>query len=584
MKKANILHLIVAIVSVALLTGCGGIKKMAKDYQLVDYKVQPQVLEMHNDLVDVTITGTFPEKYFSKKAIVTITPVLKYANGEKAFKAMVFQGESVEANNQAISFETGGSIDYHSSIPYTDDMKVSELVLRINAAQGSKSIDFPEVKIADGVIATPRLLQVDAKAYLGTTKKINYTPAVYDPNESEFQRVVPDAITADILYLIQQSGLRSSELKKEDIKYLKNYLKETAKNERIDLKDVEISSYASPDGEYGLNEKLSGRRGSTAEKFIKRELKRAKYSDVALDEKTTPEDWEGFKELVSKSDIQDKDIILRVLSMYSDLSVREEQIKNMSATFKVLADEILPQLRRSKLKVNVDLIGKTDEEILELAQSNPDSLNPAELLYAAKIADNADQKMDFYKAFSRVYPKDWRGPNNVGYLLLAKNDVQAAKAEFEKAKNLNDNAYVLNNLGVCEILSNNFAEAENYFQAALSAGKKAAYNLALCQIKKAQYADAVSNMGTCTSFNAALAKVLNKDNNGALSILESKEEPSAMDYYLKAVIGARTSNDDLLINSLKTAINKDATLAAKAKSDLEFYKYFENAAFQNLVK
>ena len=584
MKKANILHLIVAIVSVALLTGCGGIKKMAKDYQLVDYKVQPQVLEMHNDLVDVTITGTFPEKYFSKKAIVTITPVLKYANGEKAFKAMVFQGESVEANNQAISFETGGSIDYHSSIPYTDDMKVSELVLRINAAQGSKSIDFPEVKIADGVIATPRLLQVDAKAFLGTTKKINYTPAVYDPNESEFQRVVPDAITADILYLIQQSSLRSSELKQDDIKYLKDYLKETAKNERIDLKDVEISSYASPDGEYGLNEKLSDRRGSTAEKFIKRELKRAKYSDVALDEKTTPEDWEGFKELVSKSDIQDKDIILRVLSMYSDLSVREEQIKNMSATFKVLADEILPQLRRSKLKVNVDLIGKTDEEILELAQSNPDSLNPAELLYAAKIADNADQKMDFYKAFSRVYPKDWRGPNNVGYLLLAKNDVQAAKAEFEKAKNLNDNAYVLNNLGVCEILSNNFAEAENYFQAALSAGKKAAYNLALCQIKKAQYADAISNMGTCTSFNAALAKVLNKDNNGALSILESKEEPSAMDYYLKAVIGARTSNDDLLINSLKTAINKDATLAAKAKSDLEFYKYFENAAFQNLVK
>lgn len=584
MKKANVVRLLTLAALAIVMASCGGVKKMAKNANLVDYKVEPAVLEMHGDEVAVNITGSFPEKYFSKKAVVTITPVLKYDGGEKAYKPMVFQGEGVEANNQAIAFEAGGNIDYKASIPYSDDMKVSELVLKISAAQGSKSIDFDEVKVADGVIATPRLLQADPKAYAGSTKEVNVTPSVYDAESSVYQRVVPDALTADIHYSIQQSGLRNSELRSDDIKMMKEFLKTIKENEKVELNNIEIASYASPDGALELNEKLSGRRGTTAENYIKKELKRKKITDAEVLANVTAEDWAGFKELVQNSDIADKRIILSVLSKYSDVAVREEQIKNLSETFKKLKEEVLPALRRSKYNVNVNLIGKSDEEIMAVAASNPDSLNKAELLYAASLTEDLDKKLSLYKSFSANFKNDWRGPNNEGVIYLEKSELENAKTAFNKAKGLDDNAFVLNNLGTVELLSNNFAGAEEYFSAALSAGKKASYNLGLVMVKKGMYGDAVAKMGECTSFNAALAKSLSGDNNGALKLLEDKENKDAMDYYLKAVVGARTSNDELVFSSLKNAITKDATLAGKAKSDLEFFKYFEMGAFQTIVK
>jgi Flp pilus assembly protein TadD/outer membrane protein OmpA-like peptidoglycan-associated protein len=584
MRKASVFNALLVLLTAVLLAGCSGIKKMAKNHELLGFKVQPEILEMHGDQVKLNINGTFPEKYFAKKAIVNITPVLKYNNGEKAFKTVTVQGESVQANNTAINYKAGGAVNYNDVIAYSDEMRNSQLVLKIVASQGTKSVTFPEVKIADGVIATPRLMEIDPFSFLGITKKINTTPSAYNPDESVFQRIVPDSRKADIHYPIQQAELRNSELTKEDIKALNVFIEQTKVDDKINLKNVEISSYASPDGAYDLNEKLSGKRGNSAESYIKKEIKKKKINDVAIDSKATAEDWEGFKELVKQSDMPDKDLILRVLSMYSDVAVREEQIKNMSATYKVLADKILPELRRSKLSVNVDLVGKSDEELAALAESNPDTLNRAELLYAATLTNDLNKKLSIYKSFSRIYSDDWRGPNNEGYIYLEKKEISKAKDAFTAARKLDDNAYVLNNLGVCELHEGNFKQAEELFMAALTAGKEVKYNLVMGNIRKGNYAEAIQNAGSYNTFNVALAKLLSGDNNGALRILEDKKESSAMDAYLKAIVGARTSNDDLVINSLRTAVNKDATLAGKAKNDLEFFKYFENGAFQSIVK
>jgi tetratricopeptide (TPR) repeat protein len=583
--RKNILYFASLALTIFVLSSCGGIKKMAKTEGVDEFfKVQPEVLEMHADQVEVNMSGTFPEKFFAKKAILTITPTIVWDGGEKAYKPVTLQGEKATANHKAISYEKGGDFSYNDILPYQDDMRKSELILKVKASQGTKSIDLPDMKVADGVIATPKLLQADAKPIMGTTKKVNVTPPVYDPTQSVFQQKVMEQLDADINYLIQQANVRSSELKADDIKRMKEFLQEIKENERLALKDIDISSYASPDGPLDLNEKLSGNRGSAASKFLNKELKRKKIEDAKLKEKTTAEDWAGFKEKVQASDIADKDLILRVLSMYSDPAVREEQIKNMSATYEVLADDVLPQLRRSKMIVNYEKIGWSDEEILDLVKTKPDTLNQAELLYAATLVEDLEQKLSIYNFFAKKYKDDWRGANNAGYVLLKQNKIDDAKKSFEDAKKLDDNSIVLNNLGVCEIMNGNFVDAENYFKAALSAGKAASYNLGICEIKKGNYGEAVSKMGSCTNFNAALAQLLNGDNNTALKTLEGVEEKDAMDYYLKAIVGARTQNNELVMSSLKTAINKDGTLAGKAKTDLEFAKYFEMGNFKSLVE
>ncbi len=573
------------LVAAILLAGCSGINKMVKNAELVNYSVQPEILELHGGEVEVKINGEFPPKFFVKSAELTLTPMI--VDGEKVIKELKpikLQGEKVQANNKVISYDNGGDFAYTEKFAFEESMRKSELKLKITAAKGSKSVSLPEVKLADGVIATPNLVQFTPQVLKGTTLKINQNPSVYDPNASVFQREVPETVNADILYLIQQAQLRNSELKKEDLVKMREFLDEIKSDERLKLENVAISSYASPDGALDLNTKLSDRRGSTAENYIKRELKRKKLADADVKASTTAEDWEGFEQLVRASNIQDKEVILRVLSMYKDVEVREKEIKNISAAYVELAENVLPQLRRSKYLVNATRIGKSDEEIAAIAANSPDSLNPAELLYAAELAENQDEKLKLYQAFSSTYPSDWRGPNNEGYIHFMKNDLSAAKAAFEKAKSLENNSYVMNNLGACELLSGNVEAARNYFMGALGADPKVAYNLGMIQIKEGDYADAVKNIGNTKDFNAALAALMNGSTNDALAIIDAIPSKSAMDYYLKAVIGARTSNNELLISNLKTAISKESSLAGKAKTDLEFYKFFETPEFTGLVK
>lgn len=549
---------------------------MKKNYGMVDYTVTPPVLEEHADSVDISITGKFPEKYFNKKAMADVTPVLKWEGGEKAFKTVKVQGEAVQDNNTTIAYVSGGSFSYTDRISYADAMKMSKLEVRVDAyiaTKPDKKVGFDVKEIASGVIATPLLVNMKGKVIIGADK---------------FQRITADKKQAEILYNIQQAQVRSSELRKDEVKALVEYINEAKENERKEFTGVTVSSYASPDGAEDLNSKLADNRSKAADKYIQKQFRKveAASKEDFVSNNITAEDWDGFKQLVQASDIADKDLILKVLSMYSDTETREKEIKNISAVYLELAKDILPKLRRSKINVNVNLIGYSDEEITAIFNAKPDSLNVEELLYAATLTKDQAQKLNVYTKCSEIYPKEWRGFNNKGVILFETEKYDEAKQAFEAAKELdNTNSKVLNNLGAVELVKGNVADAKELFTSAGGAGAEVNYNKGIVAIKEADYASAVSMFGDNNSFNSGLAKLLNGDNDGAVKAADSGDDKdSAMNFYLKAIAGARSSNTDLLFNNLRSAVEKNASLKAAAKTDMEFANYFEDTTFKSIVE
>jgi len=584
MMKINLKPLALISLAAVLLSSCASLQKMKKNANLINFKTTPEILETHAGKVDVAIDGKFPSKYFAKKVTLVATPILKYEGGEKAFEPVTVQGEKVKANNKVISLKNGGSFSYKDAISYAEAMRLSDLELRITASQGLKSVDFAPISLAKGVIATPTLVVNYPTPILGVQREKN-TTGKYDPNIDPFQRIVPDEYTADIKYLINKADIRKEEMTKEEIARLKEYNKEAAKDPRKKLKGMEISSYASPDGTLDYNTKLAEKRQDASSKFLTKELKKDEV-EAAFKTKFTPEDWDGFKELMGKSNIQDKELILRVLAMYTDPEVREREIKNLSNAFTSVASEILPQLRRSKFTTSVDLIGKTDEEIAALADSDPSKLNPAELLYAATLTKDLNKQLAIYNSFMKIYSNDWRGYNNAGMVLVKQQKYTDAKSLFEKAEKLNNNEPIIkNNLGVCELKDGNLAKAETYFGAASGAGEAVNNNLGILRIIKGDYAKAVKYLGDSDSPNTGLAKILAGDNNGALKSLENCTwEGCYWKEYFKAVVGARTAKENLMYESLEKALKLKPELKKTAATDMEFAKYFDQAKFKELVK
>ena len=584
MRRINFKPLAIILLAAVLFSSCSSLQKMKKNANLINFKTTPEVLETHAGKVDVAIDGKFPAKYFAKKVTMVATPVLKYDGGEKTFEPVTLQGEKVKANNKVITFSGGGSFAYKDAVTYAEAMRLSNLELRITASQGSKSVDFAPIPLAKGVIATPTLVVNMPTPIIGVTREKNNT-GKYDPNIDAFQRIVPDEYTADIKYLINKADIRKEELTKDEMARLNEYNKEAAKDPRKKIKSMEVSSYASPDGGMELNTKLAEKRMDVSSKFLTSELKKDEV-EAEFKTKFTPEDWDGFKEMMSKSNIQDKELILRVLSMYTDPEVREREIKNLSSAFTSVAAEILPQLRRSKFTTSIDLIGRTDEEIAALADSDPSKLNPAELLYAATLTKDANKQLAIYNSFMKQFPNDWRGYNNAGMALVKQQKYADAKSLFEKAEKLNNNEPIIkNNLGVCELKEGNLAKAETYFGAASGAGDAVNNNLGILSIIKGDYAKAVKYFGDTDSPNTGLAKILAGDNNGALKSLENCTwVDSSMTEYFKAVVGARTAKENLMYESLDKAIKMKPELKKTAATDMEFAKYFNEARFKEIVK
>ena len=564
MTKKLYLPLLMAMV-VALFSSCS--KKMgplSADY----FTVTPQVLEAVGGKVPATINGKFPEKYFNKKAVVEVTPVLKWNGGEAKGQPATFQGEKVEGNDQSISYKMGGSYTMKTSFDYVPEMAKSELYLEFKATIGKKEVTIPAVKIADGVISTSELVNNT----LG-----NANPAL---GEDAFQRIIKEKHDANIMFLIQQANIRSSELKTA-----KEFNKEVANvNEAANKKisNIEVSAYASPDGGVSLNTTLAENRENNTTKMLNKDLKKAKI-DAPIDAKYTAQDWEGFQELVSKSNIQDKELILRVIAMYQDPAQRESEIKNISAVYKELANTILPQLRRSRLTLNYEIIGKSDEEIAKLASSNPSELNIEELLYAATLTNDPAKQEAIYTQATKQFPNDYRAYNNLGKLAYQAGNIDKAESYFKKAANINASPEVNMNLGLVSLMKGDKTAAEAYFGKAAGT-KELGESMGNLYIAQGQYERAVNSFGDSKTNSAALAQILAKDYNKAKNTLANVERPDAYTDYLMAVLGARTNNSSMVTSSLKSAVAKDSSLAKKAATDLEFAKYFTNADFMNIVK
>lgn len=551
------LCLTLTVGAAVMLSSCGKkLGQFSSDY----FTTNPNPLEVVGEKVPGTVTGNIPAKFFVKNASVTVTPYLVYNGQETASQAYTFQGEKVQGNAPVVSYQYGGTVTIPVSYKYVPDMAKSELMLDFVVTQGKKTYALPRVKVANGVVAT---------AALADAATVN--PAVAP---DKFQRVINDKYTADILFLINKANIRAEQLKTDAMTELQKEIANTYGNDRRVLKEINIKSYASPDGTVEYNTALAQDRENATKGYVNKQLKKDKIEEFnELTAEFTPEDWEGLQRLVSQSDLQDKDLILSTLSMYKDPEQREQELRNLINVFDVLADKILPQLRYSRITASIDAIGKSDSEIKDAYKADPKSLNVEELLYAATLTDDLAEQQAIYESATAVYPNEYRAWNDLGMVQYARGNYDGAKASFAKAAQLaNGAAEPQMNLGLVELMNGNYASANKYFGAA--AGQTGLGDaLGVYYLKQGDNAAAVRAFGDSKSNNAALAQILTKDYSKAKSTLAGISKPDAITYYLSAILGARTNNESMLTSNLRQAIKLDNKLAAVAANDLEFANF-----------
>ena len=543
-----------AVLSVAVLAITSSCSSKLRPLTADQVKAEPQPLEVVGGKVPVTVHLTFPAKWFPKDATLTVVPIIRYQGGEKWGTGTTYQGEKVYGNDRIVHYANGSNATVQFSIPYIPAMAKSELYLNLKGKQGSRTIQLPDLKVADGVIATEALATVAGVA------------PVIAPDG--FQRIVKEAYDANIMFQIQQSNVRSSELTKDEVQEWQ-YTVQNAKETPNQEVSVEVQAYASPDGGRELNEKLSASREKNTTTALKGRFRKEKMQDVAIDAHYTAQDWEGFKQLVEQSNFQDKDLVLRVLSMYPDPEQREREIKNISSVFSKLAEEVLPKLRRSRLIANVKIIGRSDDEIKKTLEKYPSALTVEELLYAATLTDDLQQQESIYKLTAQKYAKDYRAYNNIGTLYLQRENYVTAKRWFEQALKQKDNAESKVNLGLIALKGGDVAKATSLI-AEGSSLPGVGQVLGYLYLSQGEYAKAQTAYGDYASNNAAVAQILNRDYSKALSTLSAIAKPDATTEYLRAIIGARTNDSSAAIAALGRAVSLDPTLTTRIANDLEF--------------
>ncbi len=556
MKKTIVL----SAVAVAMLTSCGGgLKSLSAD----NFKVVPNPLETEGGQVQATINGMFPEQYMNRKAVVTVTPELRYTkNGvQQALKGQsaTFQGEKVMGNDQTISYLLGGHYTMKTAFPYEAVMQRSDLFLTFDAKVGKKEVKVPAVKVATGVIATSELYH----------QTVSSAQPCVAPDA--FQRITEQKLDANVKFLIQQAELRKSELQSNSVQDFVKLLQQIARDqEGLNLSNVEISAYASPDGGLKLNEQLANKRQQNTETYVRQQLKNANL-EGGISSEYTAQDWEGFQELVKASNIQDKDVILRVLSMYQDPQEREQQIKNMSQGFRELAEGVLPELRRARMTINYEVIGRDDEQIFNQYQQDASKLSVEELIYAASIANTDREREDILKTTARLYTQDARAYNNLGTLAMQQGNYEEAKRYFQQAQAVQKLPETSANLGLMALQQGDVQTAENLI-AQSSGASGLAEALGNLHLAQGNYALAQQDFGYRPSNSAALAQLLNKDYALAQQTLKNIKNPDGITDYLAAIVQARQENYDAAASFLRSALQKNPGLKTYADKDLELVK------------
>ena len=553
----------IALMAAVLLTSCGA------PVQPEQISVNPNPLTVVGNKVTANITGTFPAKKFAKNAVVVVTPVLKYNGTEALAEPITYVGERVKENGKVVNYRNGGSYNQTATFDFVPEMAQAELYLRFEARKGKKVVEIPDVKIADGVVTTAKL--VDPKEV-----RAQITP-------DKFQRIIQETQEADIMFLIQQANLRDSQLNSAEMKALKAAIKEATKADNKAINNVNVLAYASPDGSLDLNTNLANNRERNAQRYMERILRQNRVkTDINSD--ITAEDWDGFQQAVEESNVEDKELVLRVLSMYSDPEEREVQIKNLAAVYKTLATEILPQLRRSRVILTTDIIGKSDEEIARLAKNDPAQLNVEELLYAATLTNNFNEKMAIYNKVVEQY-NDYRAYNNMGMLYFSQGNIDEARRNYAKALTLAPNDADVNyNAGVVALADNDLKKAEQYLGKAAGTQGNLKAAMGTLYTMKGDYAKAKKQYAGENTNNAATQMILNEDYAGARKALAAVENPNATTAYLSAIVAARTNNREGVYSNLKSAIAQNNALKQRALTDIEFAKYAEDAQFLAIVK
>ena len=531
---------------------------MEKEIEAMGLEASPEPLILRGDQVELEVTGRFPAKYFGKKVSVEATPVLTWEGGSASFESEGFQGEDAAGNFTVVPFESGKSFSYSSSVPFDPAMEdAAELAVVISGTQGNKSATFAPFVVGAGVITTPLWVQADDQ---------------FIPVEDNFQRVITYTEEVTVNYSVNSSTVRSGELREADWKALKELIQLSVDADSVTITGARIEAYASPEGEITLNEDLASDRANSAAASVTREMKRKKLTadEAFYDLVPKGEDWQGFKSLMQASDIEDKNLILRVLEMYSDKNKREEEIRNIAKTYKAIEKEILPALRRSQVVVSYDVEGYTDEELMDYCMSMPDSLTADELLYAATLFTDLNDKLTIYQSAARVHADDFRGYNNAGWCLAQMGRMNQAGEVFQQALELERNKAVVNNVAALTRQNGDIDGAMKLLNEAAGAGPEVGYNKGIILIQKGDYASAISNMGRVSSVNVALAKMLNGDSAGAKTALENADDDSAVASYVMAVACARLNDSAGVKKHLGEALAKDPNLRQKAEKDLEF--------------
>jgi hypothetical protein len=591
MKKVTVNYLALMIATAFVAGGCNGLKKMADNANSIGRSITPNPLEMHAGKVPVSITVTFPAKYFDKKAYLVCTPSVKSetTSDETKMKPATLQGEKVKDNNTVIPFKAGGSYTYQDTIDYSDPYRRSDLMLSLKATKGSETVDVADIKIGDGINVTPLLVEEGLKVDNGTVGQTADSKGSARTVEAKIAKPTASYETKDLTmyYPMQKAALDKKEQKKADVATFVSNVQAAANDANTKIKSIEVASYASPDGPTDMNENLVDGRGKAGEKFAKETLKKVEgTSDIITRQTTQAEDWEGFKKEAEASDLKDKDLILRVLSMYSDPDVREREIKNISAAYNGLKTSVLPKLRRSEIKAVLETKEKTEAELIDLAKNDKDKLSQDEALYTSTLENlDVDTKIALLNDYTAKYPNDWRGFNNLGVNYIKNNDLNNAKTALESAKAVDANqSAIYNNLGVIDLANGDTNAAKEDLGKAKNLGSdEAGYNLGVINIREGEYAKAVANFGQTPTFNKSLAELLNKNTSGASSTIDAVESEDGWVDYLKAIVAAKNNNEDGVISNLKSAFKKNADLKEYAKLDVEFIRYFEEDSFKAIV-
>jgi tetratricopeptide (TPR) repeat protein/outer membrane protein OmpA-like peptidoglycan-associated protein len=570
MRNISLKSLAVVGLAVATLSSCNSMKNLDKDY----YSVNPNPLEVHGGKVKIDINGQYPEKLFKKNVAIELTPQLRYEAGQTEFKNVEFQGEEYPGNATVIPYETGKTVSYTDEIDYTPEMASSELYVAIKGKKGDKVKEFEAIKLAEGFITTSLLVEDDFKSSM--------VPPSYEQTTQHEQEGV-------INFKVQSAVIRNSEVKREEVQAIKKLVLNSGKHEKLTITGISLDGYASPEGEADNNTKLSDDRANNVEKVIVKVLKQAKikYQDDFITKVGKGADWDGVYAAIKNSDIEDKEMILRSLDDQPLLDSKEATLQSLAATYSIIKDDILPELRRTHIVVSYELIGKTDEEIKELAAKSVEELkveitkedntkayqlDAEEVLYAASMQDTKEGRLEIMKKGMELYPADYRFATNAGHCSQVLGNNEEAISYFEQAYQVEENDVTINNLAVATALKGNIDAANELY--AKSTTAEASYNLGIKAIKEGDYSKAIEDMQGKNTFNLALAKVLNGDYDGGLKTLDAGDVKTCKADYLRAIASARLGKYDDAKGFLKTAFEKNPKLEEKAKKDLEFKEIY----------